>query len=140
MKHKMRTKEWLADTRKRCGLTLPQLAELSGVHSQTIYSIESGVSLGAASTWSKLDKVLYEYAPAAYVDEERLIEAIRALEDKGSHAGDLCRLYYAVGLHGVTFTNVRSVRDEDFSAPSAVLSLAHAIELLEAQKQAFERE
>lgn len=140
MKYKMRTKEWLADARKLCNLTLPQLAELSGVHSQTIYSIENGVSLGAASTWSRLDKVLYEYVPAAYVDEAALISVARKYEALALEEGERCRLYYAVGRQGVAFTALRPDRENDMAEPYVVLTWAHAIELLEAQKQAFERE
>ncbi len=139
MKHKMRTKEWLADTRERSGLTLPQLADLSGAHSQTVHSIESGVSLGSTDVWSKLEKALYEYVPAAFVDEAALIDVARKYESLALQEGDRCRLYYATGYEGVAFTALRPDREGESTAPHVVLSWVHAIELLEAQKQAFDR-
>ncbi|MBR5259607.1 MAG: helix-turn-helix transcriptional regulator, partial [Eggerthellaceae bacterium] len=41
MKQPIHSAEWLTDTRKRANLTMKQLAELTGLHSQSIYNIES---------------------------------------------------------------------------------------------------
>ena len=140
MKHPIHSAEWLTDTRKRANLTMKQLAELTGLHSQSIYNIESSKYGSSQEVWNTIDRILYDRVPAAYVDEDALIATARAYENLAHREGNMCRLYYKAGIEGVAFIGVRSMRDEDIEAPYVTLSWADAVKLLEAQKQALERE
>lgn len=139
MKHEIHTKEWLADTRRRAKLTQAELSSLTGIHHNSLTFYETGNRNATPGSWSKIDKALYPLAPAAFVDENALIEDIRAYQQLAQRegTGDLCRLYYATGLDGVAFINVGPDRDEGLSAPFVVLSWTDAMKLLEAQKSVF---
>lgn len=138
MKHKPHTKEWLADTRNRAGLTMAQLADLAGVHVITVMNIETGRRSGSPRTWRKLDRALYGYVPAAFVDEDVLIDMARAYEASAHREGDQCWLSYAAGCEGIAFTDVRPLRGDEPAVSHVALSWGDAIKLLELQKAAFE--
>ncbi len=140
MKYQIHTGEWLAHVRKRARLGRDQLSRLTGVHLMTISNIEKDAHVTKGHTWGKLDPVLRERVPAAYVDMDALLRTVRSYEGVAHREGDTCRLYYAEGHDGIAFTDVRSMRDEALSAPYITVSWADAALLLETQKAIFERD
>lgn len=139
MKHKIHTREWLIDTRKRAGLTTAELAALTGIHINSLSFYETGKRNATPSSWSKIDQALYPRVPAAFVNEDALIEDARAYERLAYREGmeKTCRLYYATGRDGVAFIEVGPDRDGNQSAPYVILSWDDAVKLLEAQKSVF---
>lgn len=80
---------WVNRLRQEQGLTVPELASLSGVAIPTIYAIEGGrISNPRSETVKKLEKALKSKVPedtAEQVREESTVEGLGALEDFNPH-------------------------------------------------------
>lgn len=84
--------DWLKRVRQRHNLTVPELAEKSGVSPPTIYSIESGrISNPHRSTRKKLESALREQLPGdteAEIEKTATIEGLGTLQDFNPHDKD----------------------------------------------------
>lgn len=132
MNYKPHTPEWLAAARKQAGLSMAKLAELAGVHVNTVQYAERRNYITTPSVWAKLDKALYPIVPVYFVNEDQLIADAQAYAHlQGEDAP--CRLCYVLGRDGIVFTNVLPC-EEDVSGQHVVVSWEAALNLLTAQK------
>ena len=83
---------WLRDERSRQGMSVPQLAEKSGVSSPAIYNIENGKSLyPQQNTIEKLSKALNKNIPESVEkaqNETQTIEGLGKLTDFDPHQAE----------------------------------------------------
>lgn len=132
MSYKPHTPEWLAAARKQAGLSMAKLAELAGVHVNTVQYAERRNYITTPNIWAKLDAALYPIVPVYFVNEDRLIADAQAYAHlRGEDAS--CRLCYVLGRDGIVFVDVRPI-EEDVSSQFVVASWEAALNLLTAQK------
>ena len=137
MQYEPHTPAWLVAARKQAGLTMPELADLAGVHFNTVQYAEKESHVTRQSVWTKLDAALFPIVPAFFVNEDALIADVRAyMHLKGE--GALCRLYFVTGKIGIVFNDVQSLEEEELPGQHVVVTWNAALTLLEAQKGLLE--
>lgn len=132
MKYEPHTPEWLRAARAQAGLTMAKLANLAGVHTNTVQYAETKHYATTPEVWAKFDAALYPLVPLFFINENALIANVQAyMHLRGEEAA--CRLYYVLAPGGVAFSDVRAIEEEELPGRHVVVTWQAALSLLEAQ-------